>query len=100
MDARPSLVAVALALATSLAGSSARADDTAESLYREGRRAAVAKDWDLACKKLKESMDREPAPGTILNLADCEENRGHLLAAIAGYQAAAARFKPGDERAE
>ena len=88
-------------VATTLAPAVARADDpTAESLYREGRRAAVAKDWDLACRKFKESIEREAAPGTMLNLADCEENRGHLLSAVAHYQLAAGKFKASDERSE
>lgn len=93
-------IAAALLAALALAASPARADDaTAETLYRDGKRAAAAKDWDLACQKFKESQDREPAPGTLMNLADCEENRGHLVAAIERYQAAAPWFKAGDERA-
>lgn len=68
----------------------ARADDAvAESLYQEGRHAAEAKDWDLACKKFRESQDREPAPGTLLNLADCEDKRGHLIEALADFEASA-----------
>ncbi len=94
-------VLLAVLLASSLAAPVARADDaTAESLYRDGRRAAVVKDWDLACRKFKESLEREPAPGTMLNLADCEENRGHILAALGHYRVAATKFKAGDERAE
>src|SRR4029079_13618987 len=64
-------------------------DATAETLYQEGRRAAQQKDWDLACKKFKESLDREPAPGTLLNLGDCEERRGRLVAAEGHFISAA-----------
>lgn len=71
---------------------------TAESLYQEGRRAAQDKNWELACKLFRESQEREPAPGTLLNLADCEENVGALLAARAHFEAAAKAFRPGDER--
>lgn len=70
-------------------------DAQAELLYQEGRRAALAKDWPTACKKFKESNDREPAPGTLLNLADCEENRGQLRDAYAHFEAAAAAFPSG-----
>lgn len=78
----------------------ARAEDTqAERLYQEGRRAAQAKDWATACRKLKESHDREPAPGTLLNLADCEENRGKLLDALGHFESAARLGPAGKERA-
>jgi hypothetical protein len=98
--AAPRAVAAALLAVLALGAAPAHADDaTAETLYRDGKRAAAAKDWDLACRKFKESQEREPAPGTLMNLADCEENRGHLLAAITSYQAAAPWFKAGDERA-
>ena len=82
----------------STAATSAWAGDvTAETLYQEGRRAAQSHDWTLACKKFRESQEREPAPGTLLNLADCEENRGELSLAIAHFEAAAALFR--DNRA-
>lgn len=71
---------------------------TAETLYQEGQRAAQAKNWELACKMFRESQEREPAPGTLLNLANCEENLGALLAARAHFEAAAKSFRPGDDR--
>lgn len=74
-------------------------DAQAEVLYQEGRRAAQAKDWETACRKLKESLDRDPAPGTLLNLGDCEENRGKLLDALGHFQSAARLFPAGKERA-
>ena len=52
----------------------AAADPMAEQLYQEGRKAAAAKDWDVACRKFKESHDREPAPGT-------QEQFGAIVAA-------------------
>jgi hypothetical protein len=79
----------------------ARADDPqAEALYREGRQAAVEKNWDLACTKFEASQKREPAPGTLLNLADCEENRGRLAAALTDFHSALRLLRPGDERIE
>lgn len=90
---------LAVLISLILAGSSARAEDaTAEALYQEGRRAAAAKDWATACKKFRESHDREPAPGTLLNLADCEENQGKLLGALTHFEAAARLFPAGHER--
>jgi hypothetical protein len=75
-------------------------DPIAEVRYREGRDAAQAKNWDLACAKFKESHALEPAPGTLLNLADCEENRGHLLAALGYFQSVGPLFRAGDARIE
>jgi hypothetical protein len=76
----------------------ARADDTAESLYQQGRDAAQAQNWEVACKKFKESHDREPAPGTLLNLGDCEEHLSKLVAATERFEAASRLFRPGDAR--
>jgi tetratricopeptide (TPR) repeat protein len=73
-------------------------DPAAERLYREGQAAAQARDYDKACKLFQESQNREPAPGTLLNLGDCEEHRGKLVRAAAQYRAAARLFQPGDAR--
>lgn len=88
-----------LAVSSSLLPTVARADDEAESLYRDGRRAALAKDWSTACAKFKASADREAAPGTLLNLGDCEEHRGHLRDARTSFEASVKLFKSGDDRA-
>ena len=88
----------ALALVTLLLPSIAYADDEAESLYRDGKKAAQAKDWPTACAKFKASADREPAPGTWLNLGDCEEHRGRLRDARASFESSVRMFKAGDER--
>lgn len=97
---RPShVLGCALALAAVTFATNASADgSTAETLYQEGQRAAQAQNWELACKMFRESQEREPAPGTLLNLADCEENLGALLAARAHFEAAAKAFHRGDDR--
>jgi hypothetical protein len=100
MHHRRTLYVLVTLVAMTGAARVALADDPrAEALYQEGRRAAQAKDWATACAKFRESHDREPAPGTLLNLADCEENRGKLLDAMARFEAAARLFKAGDDRA-
>ena len=102
MKSTPTLIrwcaVLVVAAGTTLPGV-ARADELAEQAYQEGRRAALAKDWTTACAKFRESHDREPAPGTLLNLADCEENAGKLLDALAHFEAASRLSKPGTERA-
>ncbi len=65
----------------SWAGEDAAAN--AEALFRAGREAAEAGDYDLACARFGASLAQEAAVGTRLNLALCEEQRGQLAAAWA-----------------
>jgi hypothetical protein len=74
------------------------ADTVAEQLYRDGRRAAQRGDWEAACNDFRASQEREPAPGTLLNLADCEEHRGRFVDAIAHFEEAARAFPSSDDR--
>jgi hypothetical protein len=53
----------------------------AETIFREGREAATKGDMKTACAKFEESVSLARAPGPILNLADCEEQRGRLVSA-------------------
>ncbi|MFO0567610.1 MAG: hypothetical protein U0263_18270 [Polyangiaceae bacterium] len=50
----------------------------AEALFNAGRDAVKAGDYPTACAKFRESNRLDPAPGTVLNLADCEEHLGHV----------------------
>ncbi|MFO0739309.1 MAG: hypothetical protein U0270_25660 [Labilithrix sp.] len=80
------LLAAALALVSSVA----RADGpTADDLFREGRRLMEAGSLEQACVKFTESQRLDPAAGTLLNLAECEEKRGRLATAAATYKEAA-----------
>lgn len=83
--------------------SHARADTrdpaAAEALFEAGRQAAVRGDWATACPKFAESERLDPAAGTLLNLADCEEHLGHLAAAWDAWHEALASLLPGDDRA-
>lgn len=102
MELRAGSMSVVVMVVTSLLSSApARANDpVAEHLFSEGRAAARTKDWTRACSLLQESQNREPAPGTLLNLADCEEHRGRLVTSRAQYAAAARLFSAGDARAK
>jgi len=53
----------------------------ADVLFREGRKAMHVGNYAVACPKFQESYRLDPAPGTLLNLGDCEEKQGHLVAA-------------------
>jgi tetratricopeptide (TPR) repeat protein len=50
----------------------------AEILFREGREAFKKGDYAAACPKFEESQRLDPAIGTLLNLALCEERWGRL----------------------
>ena len=71
---------------------------SAEALFREGRAAADAGDHRVACEKFHESNRLDPAPGTMLNIADCEEKQGHLATAWTFYRAVLQQLPPSDER--
>ena len=53
----------------------------AERLFRDARRAVVMGNYASACPMFEESYRLDPAPGTLLNLGDCEEKRGQLARA-------------------
>ncbi len=68
--------------ASSLFALDARAgEDEASRLFREGRAAMNAGDYETAADKLFKSHKADPSPGTLLNLAICEEKLGRLLRA-------------------
>jgi hypothetical protein len=70
----------------------------AEAAFRDGRKAVQAGDWATACAKFAESERIEPAPGTLLNLADCEDHTGQLVSAHEHFGVAASGFPRGDAR--
>ncbi len=79
---------------------SAQAGDAAaaEVLFREGRAATDAGNPKLACEKFRESHRLDPAPGTALNIADCEEALGRLATSWTLFSEVAAKLPPTDER--
>jgi len=90
-----------VASAALAAAQRAHADDTqarADALFREGRRAADRGEWAVACAKFRESRAAEPAPGTLLNLADCEEARGQLTLAWGHFAELADALPTSDAR--
>jgi hypothetical protein len=73
--------------------------DRAEALFREGREAMKRGDLDEACPKFSESQELDPSPGTLLNLALCEQRKGEGSRAWAHFRALVDTLPPGDERA-
>ena len=96
---RSPVVATVLVVASlAFVPSANAAPSEGEVLFREGRAAMQQKDFDKACLKFTESQKKDPAPGTSLNLGDCEEQRGHLVAASDAFVAAAAGFSTADKK--
>ncbi len=92
---------MAASTALLLAGTSYADGDNkgiAEALFEKGRAAMAAADYATACASFSESNRLDPAPGTMANLAGCEEKRGHLSAAWQWYEEAAEKLPAGDPR--
>jgi tetratricopeptide (TPR) repeat protein len=61
----------------------------AEALFEEGKRLYDSKQYSESCPKFAESQRLDPAPGTLLNLANCYEKLGLTSSAWATWLAAA-----------
>jgi hypothetical protein len=72
---------IAALVALAWAPARAIADDSMK-LFEEGRSALLQGRFDVACDLLTRSLALDPAPGTLLNLADCEEKRGRTKTAF------------------
>ena len=90
--------ALAVMLLSASAGAAGRDPAAAEALFRQGREAVTTGDYKLACEKFHESNRLDPAAGTVLNIADCEEKLGHLATAWTLFRQVAEQLPPTDER--
>ena len=70
----------------------------AEALFQKGRGAMAEEDFDEACKLFEESFALDPAVGTVMNLAVCEEKRGHLAMSWERWHQALDLLEEGDDR--
>jgi len=75
-----SLVAVDLAPTPCFAGP-AETRAAADALFREGRALVKQENFAAGCAKLEASQNLDPAPGTLLALADCFEKAGRTASA-------------------
>lgn len=70
----------------------------AEALFQKGREAMAVEDYDAACQFFLESLSLDQAVGTVMNLATCEEKRGHLTASWERWHQALRLLDPSDDR--
>ena len=70
----------------------------AEGLFQQGMKALQEKRYDEACEMLRRSDTLDPANGTKLNLARCEEQRGKLAIAWSLYKSTLAKLPATDAR--
>lgn len=81
------------------AGSDPLADaKRAEQLFNEGRAAVKRGDYQTACPKFEESLKLLRKPGTLFNLAECEEHEGRLVTAEQYFKEGIVVLEPGDKR--
>ncbi|MEP7053559.1 MAG: hypothetical protein ABJB12_24565 [Pseudomonadota bacterium] len=77
----------------------AHAQEAAADALFDSARAAMAKgDFERACEQFKASDKLDPASGTELNLADCEEKRGRLAGAWELFRTVEEKLSANDER--
>lgn len=72
----------------------------ADALFRAGREALQREDWAVACSKFRESYRLDPAIGTLLNRAICEEELGNLATAWEHLQEVLRTLPSSDSRRE
>lgn len=70
----------------------------ADVLFQAAREAMARNDYDEACLKFEESNRADPAVGTVLNLGNCEEQRGNLASSWERYTEAMGMMDPSDRR--
>ena len=63
----------------------ASANPAAQKLFEDGRTALAHKEVDKACEAFRASEELEPRVGTLLNLANCEEQRHRVASAWAVF---------------
>ena len=94
------LLACSLTLALAApATAQSRDAATAEALFRQGRQAMDTKNFQEACQKFAESQKLDPAAGTLMNQATCEEKLGKLASAWQHWKEAIDALPAKDDRA-
>ncbi len=83
---------------TTVRGVRGQSKSSSEDLFQLGRAAVNEGKYELARRYFQRSLDQDPALGTLLNLAVCEENLGLVASAFAHLAEALAQAPPADKR--
>jgi hypothetical protein len=83
---------------TGLANAESRDPAAADALFRRGREAMEAQRYDEALPRFVESQRLEPAAGTLMNIATCEEKIGRLASAWQHWNEAIDALPATDDR--
>lgn len=86
MNRRAALLVALIAGAP--AAARAQPPDPAEQAFREGRQLMIKGRFKEACPRFEESQRLDPAPGTLLNLADCYQQLGRTATAWTTFREA------------
>lgn len=97
MNPRHLVLATALLLTAPAAFGAPRDPAAAEALFNQARTLMEKRDFIGACAKFEESFRLDPAAGTLMNQADCEEKRGRIATAW-GLWNGALDMLQGDDR--
>ena len=81
-----------------VAATAQAADTEADRLFEQGRAAVRAGDLGKALERFEQSQRLDPAVGTLLNIADCEEKLGKLASAWTHLRQAIDQMKADDDR--
>jgi hypothetical protein len=102
--AAPRILAVGCLLCGLLcAGTAASTEpDTPQDLFDLGVGHMEAGRFDVACLLIEQSYKKDPRPGTLFTLAECEAARGFSASAVARYDEYLAMFAelPADKKAQ
>lgn len=98
MRAKCLLTTLAIVLSASSAFAQHIDPAAAERLFQDARSAVAEGHYDAACPMFAESYRLDPAPGTMLNLGDCEEQQGQLAKAWEHFRQVYDELPSSDER--
>jgi hypothetical protein len=85
----PTAIALALMVLVAAGGARAGNPERAEEAFQRGRSFLEKREYAQACRSFEESQLEDPASGTLLALAYCQELSGKLASAYKNYRAAA-----------